>query len=74
MRSRLDFHLVVAMNHEWSTYGCSDYRQQDECLRCDAKRIKGVNSNWKWHYERGGATCEPVIDPAERAVMKWGRE
>ena len=55
------------MSHEWSTYGCSDSRQQDECLRCDATRAKGVNSGWKWHFKRGGQTCagaEP--DAAER--------
>ena len=62
--------------HDWSTYGCNDHRQQDECLQCDARRVKGVNSNWKWHYTRGGATCKPVIDPnaAERAVMMGRRD
>ncbi len=57
--------------HEWSTYICNDHRQQDECLRCDAKRTRGVNSNWKWHYWRRGPTCMATIDPslAERAVM-----
>ena len=71
--------------HDWSTYSCNDYRQQDECLRCDARRVRGVNSKWLWQYRRTGKgakwewhdfDCEPVIDPSpqERAVMAEGRD
>ena len=62
--------------HSWSTYGCSEHRQHDECLRCDALRWKSANTGGQWHYRRGGETCEPQIDPspAERAVMLEGRE
>lgn len=62
--------------HSWETTRCSRYVQRDECLRCDAKRARGVNSNWRWHFTQGGQTCTPQIDPspAERAVMTEGRE
>ena len=62
--------------HSWSTYQCTDDKQRDECLRCDAKRIRGVNSGWKWHYRRGGSTCTGTIDmsPKERVLMAEGRE
>jgi hypothetical protein len=62
--------------HVWSTYHCSDSSQREECLRCDAKKARGVNSNWRWHFTQGGQTCTLQIDPspAERAVMTEGRD
>lgn len=62
--------------HEWSTYVCTDHRQHDECERCDALRWKSANTDWQWHYRRGGQTCEPVEDlsAAEKRLAVRGRE
>jgi len=64
--------------HLWSTYQCTDYKQHDECLRCDAKRVRGVNTNWKWHNWRRGPTCMGAValdmSAAEKRLMARGRE
>lgn len=64
------------MSHEWSTYQCTMSKQRDECLRCDALRVRGINGDWKWHYRHGGETCTGAHDPSpkERALAARGRE
>ena len=64
------------MSHEWSTYGCSDSRQQDECLRCDAKRVRGVNNDWQWRYVKGDDVCAVPQDlsQTEKLLAVRGRE
>ncbi len=62
--------------HDWSTYTVTDFHQHDECLRCDALRWKGANTNWNFHYRVGGETCPGTGDtsPDERALAMEGRE
>ncbi len=64
------------MSHDWQTYKSTDFHRHDECRDCDALRVRGVNSNWRWHYRHGGETCTGQGDssPAERALAMEGRE
>ena len=62
--------------HVWSTYHCSDHSQRDECLDCNAERVRGGNSNWKWRYVKGDDTCAVPQDlsAAEKRLAVRGRE
>lgn len=61
--------------HDWSTYGCSDSRQRDECLRCGAQRVRKA-PNWQWRYVEGDDTCAVPQDlsPDEKRLTLEGTE
>lgn len=53
--------------HEWSTYQRTDDKQHDECLRCDARRVRGTNSDWKWRYwRRSSETCTGKAEKGQK--------
>lgn len=63
--------------HEWSTSRRTDDKQHDECRRCPARRIRGVNTKWEWRYTvLGEKTCAGAHDPSpkERQVIAERRE